>query len=383
MSRRRWIVLLGPPLLIAVAAVPVLSGRIPLRAGATPLLPPRLIAACLPAATSAPDGGPVAVPGAWWQTEPSLDAAGSLGGWTLRVGAPGVRDAALALPAASTVTGPIAGRVVVASEADTGETGSVVRIVDAIQGCATEIDLEGRIARRAVADPTGDGVLAHLLEPGSRRDLGVWRIGADGRIAERVLEPLPDALREAAGMDRVWATDLRLDATGRQLAVQSCNPDACVTRIADLVTGDLAVLAAEGQGSIVGFSDQQLVTWAACHGLPCPVLAWSFIDGSNRTLALDATGAALTADGRQVVVVRAGRGNDRELAAIDVRSGAARSLGPGGADAVPLSGGAGAVAGLEIAGAGVAIGNAGRVPVLLPLDGSAAVSTSPDREVLP
>jgi len=381
MSRRRWIVLLGPPLLIAVAAVSALSLRA-LRAGAAPPLPPRSVGTCPSLAPNLPASGRSSVPGTWWRTDPLLDGSGTLEGWTLRVGGPEAADTELRLPAGSTVTGPIAGRVVVASEAGPGEAGSVVRIVDAIRGCATEIGLADRIARRAVADPAGDGVLAHLLEPESRRDLGVWRIEVDGQIAERLVEPLPDAILAAAGIDRVWTTDLRLDAAGGRLAVQSCQPVACVTRIVDLGSGDLAVLAGEGQGPIVGFAGDRLVTWAACEGLPCPVVAWSLPDGSATTLSGEAGGAALTADGRQLVVVQSDAGNDRPLAAIDVLSGAIRPIGARGAEALPLSGGAGMVAGLETAGAAVAIGHAGRVPVAVSVENDAEV-ISPDREVQP
>ena len=198
--------------------------------------------------------------------------------------------------------------------------------------------------------PAETACIAHLLEPGSRRDLGVWRIALDGRIAERVLEPVSDATLAAAGIDRVWVTDLRLDAAGRRLAVQSCHPDACVTRIVDLATGDFGVLAGEGQGPIVGFSGGQLVTWAACHGLPCPVVAWDIAGGSDRTLALEASGAALSGDGRRLVITRSGAAGEGELVAIDVRSGGARSLGAGGVDDLPLSGAAGVAAGMEIVG---------------------------------
>lgn len=386
MSRRRWIVLLGPPLLIAVATVPGLARGFEMHAGATALLPTRSITACPPVAASAPgapSGQMAAVPGAWWRIEPSLDSAGSLEGWTLQVGGPGARTSELSLSPASTVTGPVDGRVVVASEEAQGGDGSAVRIVDAVRGCATLIPIMERVARRAVADPVDDGVLVHLLEPGTRRDLGVWRMSLDGRTEERVLEPTADVTLAAAGIDRVWATDLRVDGTGRRLAVQSCHPDACVTRIVDLATGDVAVLARAGQGPIVGFSGRQLVTWAACHGLPCPVLAWDMAGGSARTLALEASGAALSGDGRHLVVVRPRESGGSELAALDLSSGMDRSLRADGADSFPLSGAASASAGMEVVGASVAIGHAGRIPTPWTLDDNNASFTPPDREVQP
>ncbi len=382
MSRRRWIVLLGPPLLAAVATVPGLARGSGLPSEATTFLPARSITACSPVAAGAPHGAAVVVPGAWWRTEPALDAAGSLESWLLLVGAPGASVSELHIPAASTVTGPVDGRIVVASEEAPGESGSTVRIIDAVGGCATEIRIDGRVARRAVAHPDGDGVLVHLLEPVSRRDLGIWRIALDGRIAERVIEPMPDATLAAAGIDRVWATDLRLDATGGRLAVQSCHPDACVTRTVDLAAGDVETLAREGQGPIVGFSGRQLVTWAACHGFPCPIVTWDHPGRSMRTLAPDASGAALSGDGRHLVVIRRTGDDEDALVAIDVRSGATRPLGSTGRDDVPLSGAAGATSGLEVAGETVAIGHTGLVPTAMTTADAASIA-SPDREVQP
>ena len=101
-------------------------------------------------------------------------------------------------------------------------------------------------------------------------------------------------------------------------------------------------------------------------------------------LALDASGAALSGDGRQLVVARAGAAEARELVAIDVRSGVGPlARAPPARDALPLSGAAGVTAGMEVVGADVAIGRAGRVPTPLALDDDAASFTLPDREVQP
>ena len=372
--------LAGPPILAVAAAAPGLAGWGGPSAGAVAPDPPRSIAVCEPRGPGAA-AGRTAAAGAWWRTEPSIDAAGTLDGWLLQVGAPGAATSELRLPPATTVTGPSGGRVVVASEPVAAGDSSIVRIVDAAVGCATEITVQGRIARRAIADPAGDGVLAHLLEPGARADLGVWRVGADGSIAGRLVEPLPDSLREAAGMDSVWVTDLRLDAEGRRLAVQSCDPDACVTRLLDLSSGEVAVLDGEGQGPIIGFAGLQLLTWGACHGLPCPVAAWNVAAGVARTVVPATSSAALSGDGRTLAVVLPGPDDGRELVAIDLRSGVARSLGAAGQDDLPLSGAAGSIAGLETAGAAVAIGHAGLVPTPRGLEGSAPSYNLPDREV--
>ena len=257
MSRRRWIVLLGPPLLAgrrpplpgSVAGQPVPRSAVIVAA------PPRSITACparAPAVHRAPGGA--AVPGAWWRTQPPLDDSGSLAGWSLQVGAPGApASARSSIPAASTVTGPRDGRVVVASEGPASEHGSTVRIVDAASGCATEI----RVARpdRAAGRRRSRPGLASSPTCSSRARAATSGSGGstlDGRIAERVLEPLPDALRAAAGIDRVWATDLRLDATAARLAVQSCHPDACVTRVVDLARATSPSSPARARGRSSG-----------------------------------------------------------------------------------------------------------------------------------
>lgn len=385
MSRRRWIMLAGPPLLAVSAAGPALLGGPGLPTRATSLAPVGPLTVC--PSGEAPAPGPnarsAAAPGAWWRTTQSLDADGSLDAWVLQVGAPEAATVELRLPAASTVTGPTGGRIVVASEPAVPGDPSLVRIVDAAAGCATEIRLTDRIARRAVADPAGNGVLAHLLEPGSRRDLGVWRVTADDQVTDLLVEPLPDVLREGVGIERVWTTDLRLDAGGRRLAVQACDPDACVTRILDLASGELAVLDGQSQGPIVGFSGRQLITWGACPGLPCPVLAWNGPAGAARILASAAAGAALSGDGLRLAILRSGPDDGQELVAIDPRSEATRSLGAAGRDHLLLSGAAGSLAGLETAGATVAIGQAGLVPSTRALADDSATSVPPDAEVQP
>lgn len=361
MSRRRWIVLLGPPFLIAAAAAPLLPGRLDIRVGATSLAPARPLAACDAGAAPRARGGLV---GAWWRTSPQLDADGSLAGWQLEVGATGARRADATLPAAATVSGPRNGRVIVAIEG----APSLIRIVDPARGCANDIAVADRIVRRAVADPTGDGVLAHLLEPGTRRDLGVWRIGPDGGIGERVLEPLRDGLRNAAGIDRVWATDLVLDVEGGRLAVQSCDPEACLSRIVDLGSGRATTLAARGQGPLVGVAGASLVTWAACGGFPCPVLAWDGSRGEARVLAEGATGAALTSRGDVLVTQRIGDDGGHRLDAVEIATGRGWRLAAVALDGLPLNGSAGMTAGLETGDDAIGLSDPNGVPSALSIE---------------
>ncbi|MBF8289230.1 MAG: hypothetical protein HW391_198 [Chloroflexi bacterium] len=379
MSRRRWIVLLGPPLILAMAAVPALSDRLAVPVGATSLLPPVPISACATAA-----GGREPRPGAWWRSAPVLDASGVLAGWSLQVGAPGRRTSARDLPAASTISGPHGGLVLVAVEGpDPLDSASSVLVIDTARGCAGEIPVRIGIARRAVPDPRGAGVLVHLLASDTRRDLGVWRLDPSGEPAERVLEPLPDALREQAGMDRVWTTDLRQDTAGRSLAVQSCHPAGCVTRLADLDGRNVVVVAGPGQGPMIGLSDGDLVTWGACPGLPCPVLIWDRGDGRARTVFPGAIGASVAADERTLVVVHVAADGTNELLAVDLRSGRQRSLGPADDDVLPLPGGPGAAAGLEVPSTEIGIGHAGRTPTSLRLTDVPSPTNPPEQVVQP
>ncbi len=337
MTRSLWVVILGPPLILVLGAGAVTAvGRAP-RAPAGTLPIPRPMTACAatpgdpaPDAAAAGRAAGAKPVGAWWRSTPVLDAAGSLTGWTLVAGTPGGRAAKLDLPAASSASGPNRGRVVVA--VDEGSSSSI-HIVDAARGCEAVLDLGAVVARRAIADPAGDGFLVHLLARDSRADLGVWQVSPDGRRT-LLLVPLEDASRRAAGIDRVWATNLRTTRDGRRLAVQSCDPENCLTRIVERGSGRVTSLIGR-QGDLIDFSGDRLVTWAACHGAPCGLVAWSN-DGSAAVLADSAIGAAVAGDGAVVIAVREGAADANALA-IDVASRGVRELGPLARDLLPLA----------------------------------------------
>ena len=322
MSRSRWAVLLGPPLILALAtgAGSAAAGRTIPWVGTVAGL--RAIGACpgavLPPGHDRGGGGPAS--GARWRAVPMLDAAGALAGWTLTVDDGGGRTAALDLPPASLVSGPDRGRVVAAVD-DGGR--STLRVLDAAAGCVRTIDLGEVVVRRAVADPGDSGYLVHLLARTDRADLGIWHVTADGR-SSRVLGPVDDGTLRAAGIGRVWATNLAVSPDGQRLAVQSCDPDACLTRLLDRVTGRLTTLARD-QGDLVGFAGERLVTMAACPGLPCGVASWR-ADGAGRSIADEAVGAAVARDGTVVIAVQRGDGG-RDLVAVDAASGAHQALG--------------------------------------------------------
>ena len=297
MSRSRWVVLLGPPLIVAAAGVVVASGHTDrVHAGALPV--PRPAVACRSAAgagSGAPEGAGV---GTWWRSSPLMDAGGRLTGWRLTAGggsAPGTFR--LDVPAASSASGPDRGRVVVAR--DDGERSSIA-ILDVGRGCTRSIDLGTVVARRAIADSAGEGILVHLLHRATRSDLGVWLVGPDGRRT-LVLGPVGGRTLAAAGIRRVWATNLATSRDGARLAVQSCDPDACVTRVLERANGRVTTLLGD-QGDLVGFAGGSLITMAACHGTPCGVLAWS-ASGTVTALAGSTLGAAVAANGMVVIAI--------------------------------------------------------------------------------
>lgn len=345
MSKRpRWIltVLLlagAGGLLAAVRLLPLAeAGR------SSPL--PGLVAC---AATPVVGPGATARPGAFFRSEARLDAAGSLIGRRLYVGEAGQIAATAELPAESAMSGPVDGVVVVT--ADDGAR-SIVQLVS-VGGCATTVHTTASVVRRAIVDPLDGSLLLHLVDRATRADLGVWRLAAGTTRPERILEPLPASLH----FGTVWATDLVLDAAGRQLAVQSCQDRECLTRIVDLARPAAlpTVLRGSGQGPMLGFAGDRLVTWAACDGLPCALLEWDAAAAGPSQLVADASAAGLTGDGRLLVVVVTGATGERSLV-VDLATGQARPLHgllPGDR---PVARGGIATAGLELATDQVAVG---------------------------
>jgi hypothetical protein len=353
MWRSRWIVALGPPLALVTASVwggvltrPAAGAdrSATVALGGMPDCGPDIapVAAGLAGSVAAAGAGersagePDPDP-AWWRARAVLDEGGGLGGWALEVGTGDQRTVRLTLPPASLVAGPRFGTVLASS--DDGRRSSV-RIISAGAGCGTVVDLGQAVGRRVIADPAG-GFLVHLLDRASRRDLGVWRYGGDGPGPELVLKPVPVEDLRHAGIDRVWTTAIDASPDGAWLAVQSCSDQACLTRLLDRGTGAVETLGAP-QGDVVGFAGPFLVTMAHCHGLPCPVLAWSLSDLAIATVADEVVGAAITPDGRIATSMRTPSGT--ELVIVDPRTARQRDLGsvddgalPAGPDA-PLAG---------------------------------------------
>src|SRR4051794_16712387 len=76
-----------------------------------------------------------------------------------------------------------------------------------------------------------------------------------------------------------------------RLVVQSCGEFACRTRVFDPRDGAVATLDAPDLGLLVGVDGDRVVTYADCHGLPCPIISTD-LGTRTRTIAAEAAGPA-------------------------------------------------------------------------------------------
>ncbi len=352
MVKRLWPVFLGPPLILAAAVVAIGHAQ-PRVEAAKPVALPR-VATCV-GALAGPGSSTAVALGAWWKTTEQLDASGTLTGRKLFVGHGGAAVATEDLPIESAVSGPVGGVIVVV--ADDG-THSQVRLVSAVGGCETPLHSTSDVVRTAILDPAAGSVFAHLVDRASRADLGTWRIsptGTGGSEARLVAPPLGDLARVVGS---VWATDLRLDASATHLAVQSCADLGCLTRIFDLEQPGQVSLLVSGvdEGPMLGFAGANLVTWAACPGYPCAILAWAPGGGKPETLVNLAGAAALTSDGRRLVALVAD-GRAQRAIAVDPATGRSTGLHGLAPGQRPLSTSASATIGLEVADDEIVVGS--------------------------
>jgi hypothetical protein len=100
------------------------------------------------------------------------------------------------------------------------------------------------------------------------------------------------------------------------------------------------------------------VTWAACPGYPCAILAWDPATSHSRTLLSAASAAAMTADGRRLVAVQADPAGSQAIE-LDPSSGRLSHLRGLATGLRPIANGANATVGLEVAANEVAIGTPG------------------------
>ncbi len=326
MVEARWLRWFGPGV-VALGAVG-LVGSTTLGAGTRPWDlqacggPPvdRSVAARDPAAADLSDLGTAP----WFRLDPLLDRDGALAGQRLAVGLDGAPGGStLDLPAELFAAGPF-GRVVLVGT-DDGVT-SRLRALDVAASCTWPIAVEPSVIRRATIDPAGTGIYEMRVDRATRADQGIWFRPIDGHLAARQVLP-PPAVDGRFG--QTWSTEFTWEIAGDRLAVQSCGDAACRTRIIDPDGGPTTTIDAPDLGAMIGFDEDRIVTYGACRGLPCPILATDLETGDRLTLA-QAAGPAIvvaTSDGARLVdevPLAAGRG----LRSVPLDGGGSTDLGP-------------------------------------------------------
>jgi hypothetical protein len=234
----------------------------------------------------------------WFRLDPMLDAAGTLNGQRLIIGLDGERSSrTLDLPAEAFTAGPFGRLVLVGS--DDGTT-SRLRAVDVAKGCAWALADERDVIRRATVDPAGTAIYEMRVDRATRADLGIWRRPIDGRdSARQVLGP--PSVDDRFG--RTFSTEFSWDPADRRLAVQSCGELACRIRVIAQGSDDTVALESPDLGPIIGLDGDIVVTYEACRGFPCRIVATDLRDRTRRILA-PAAGLAVmiqTPDGSRVV----------------------------------------------------------------------------------
>ena len=234
----------------------------------------------------------------WYRLDPRLDPSDALQGQRLALGTDGDRSSRVVdLPPESFASGPFGPIILVG--ADDG-VASRLEAIDPAAACSWIVGEEPDVVRRATIGPLGDAVYEMRVDRATRADLGIWSRPLDGRApAVRVLQPM--GYDEQYGP--TFSTEFAWDVDGRGLAIQSCGEMACRTRILGSDGESLRVVEAPDLGTMVGLAGDILVSYVACPGLPCPILATDVLNGSRSVVADAAGGAALvvTADGPRLV----------------------------------------------------------------------------------
>lgn len=259
----------------------------------------------------------------WFRLDPVLDATGTLAGQRLVIGrADGGGERSLELAPESFATGPF-GAIVLAGTDD--GSGSRLLAVDVLAGCATVLDTSADVIRRATISPDGRSVVEFRVDRRSRTDLGIWRKRLD---RDEPANPFIAPIGADGRFGRTWSTEFLWSVDGTELAIQSCGEAACRTRVVDLATDALHQVDEPDLGPAVGLVDGRLVSYLACRGLPCPIVAIDLSTGARRTLAPDAGPAVVIAtdDGARLIHER-GAGRGTGLRSVTLNGAVTRDLG--------------------------------------------------------
>jgi len=294
----RWRGQLGPPSLLIVSAL-VIAAIVPASIAAGPVAPRQTASACV--APSPPSSGLaelVSLQPARVASDALLTSRGELTGRRMAIERQSDEPVVISLPPESFVAGARGATVVYGWHSL--QQGSEVRLIDAETGCDRRLARPTEVVRSALLAPDGGSLFVHRVGKADRRDLGVTRHDLTSGGQMQVVEPLP--VSDTFGP--TFATNLSWSADGTELAVQSCGADRCRTRVLDAATGEVAVYAGDGHGSLIGFDRSQLVTWDTCHWAPCAVLAIDRATGEASTFAEEAFDASLSwSDGDLVLIV--------------------------------------------------------------------------------
>jgi hypothetical protein len=255
--------------------------------------------------------------------DPVLDRDGALSGQRLAIGLDGDRIVrTLDLAREAFAAGPFGAVVLVGS--DDG-TASRLQAIDVASGCAWPIGEDRDVIRRATIDPAGSFIYEMRVDRASRADLGIWRRSVAGsEAAQRVLGGLPPDAR----FGRTFSTEFTWDIAGARLAVQSCGELSCRIRVISPDGGPVVTLDSPDLGTIVGLDGDLAVTYEACRGLPCPIVATDLNTGDRRLLAAAAGLAVVisSTDGTRLVH-ETGGGAHRTLRSIAADGKGPRDLG--------------------------------------------------------
>lgn len=235
---------------------------------------------------------------AWFRLDPRLDRTGALEGQRLAIGLDGDRASRIMdLPPESFAAGPF-GRIVLVGT-DDGNASRLLAI-DVAGQCAWDVGAEPAVIRRATIDPSGTTIYEMRVDRATRTDLGIWSRPLDG---SQPASPFLGPIEVDERFGPTFTTEFAWDLAGSALVVQSCGEVACRTRVVEPASGSVRAVAEPDLGALVGLDGGRLVTYAACPGLPCPVVSTDLSSGVRSTLADDAAIAILvrTSDGPRLV----------------------------------------------------------------------------------
>ncbi len=218
-----------------------------------------------------------------------MTAGGELIGRSLHVDTE-AGGSAITLPTESFIGQP-AGDLLVYTSYTAAAAGSTVHLVDLATGCDVIAVSVAEIVRSALIDPRGISIYIHSVTRLGRRDNGVQRFDLASSASTPVVPPLPPS----DDFGPTFATELRWSLDGDALAVQSCGFEACRTRVLNVAARSIATFDAPGQGALIGLTEQHLLTFGACGGLPCSVISTDLSTAATTLLADAAWSAALAA----------------------------------------------------------------------------------------